>query len=536
MKNKIVLTVFGIILGTAGAFSQGLFSKSNEAASKLSYAVYAIENLYVDNLDQNKLVEDAIVALLAKLDPHSDYMTAKEAKELNEPLQGNFDGIGIQFNMLKDTLFVIQTIAGGPSEKVGIMAGDRIVSVNDTTIAGVKMTNTDIMKRLRGKKGTIVSVKVLRKGVNDMIDFKIVRDKIPIYSLDASYMINKETGYIKLNRFASTSHEEFLTAFKKLQALGMKNLIFDLQGNGGGYMSAATDIADEFLGAKQLIVYTEGAHQEKQTSNATSKGDFEKGNLVVLVDEGSASASEIVAGAIQDWDRGVIVGRRTFGKGLVQRPIPFPDGSMMRLTIARYYTPAGRSIQKPYDEGEEQYQKDLINRFNHGEMTNADSIHFPDSLKFKTLVYGRTVYGGGGIMPDYFVPMDTTRYTDFHRNLIAKGALNRFVINYFENNRVELKHKYPTFDKFENEFIVTEDMLRNMLDIAEDEKVKYDEEQYLKSRSLIEVQIRALIARDLFDQNEYYRIINSQNESLKKAVEIINSRSEYAKLLSGKRD
>jgi carboxyl-terminal processing protease len=534
MKNKIVISVLCLFFGSTVGFAQGLFSKSNEAASKLSYAVYAIENLYVDNLDQGKLVEDAIVALLAKLDPHSDYMTAKEAKELNEPLQGNFDGIGIQFNMLKDTLFVVQTIAGGPSEKVGIMAGDRIVSVNDTTIAGVKMTNTDIMKRLRGKKGTTVSVRVMRRGVTDLIDFKIIRDKIPIYSLDASYMINKETGYIKLNRFASTSHEEFLTALKKLQSQGMKNLIFDLQGNGGGYMSAATDIADEFLAAKQLIVYTEGAHQEKQTSNATSKGNFEKGNLIVLVDEGSASASEIVSGALQDWDRAVIVGRRTFGKGLVQRPIPFPDGSMMRLTIARYYTPSGRSIQKPYGEGDEQYEMDLINRFNHGEMTNADSIHFPDSLKFKTLVTGRTVYGGGGIMPDYFVPMDTARYTDFHRNLIARGALNRFVINYFEKNRSELKQQYPTFDKFDNEFIVTDDMLKNMLSLAEEEKVKFNEEEYLKSRPLIETQVKALVARDLFDQTEYYRVINTENESLKRAIEIMNNRSEYSKLLTGK--
>ncbi|MCL1944138.1 MAG: S41 family peptidase [Candidatus Azobacteroides sp.] len=536
MKNKIAFTIFCIIIFTTTGFAQGPFLKMNDAASKLSYAVYAIENLYVDTLNQNTLVEEAIVSLLQNLDPHSDYMTAKEAKELNEPLQGNFDGIGIQFNMLKDTLFVVSTIPGGPSEKVGIRAGDRIVSVNDSTIAGVNMSNTDVMRRLRGKKGTVANVKVLRRGISDLIDFKIIRDKIPIYSLDASYMINKETGYIKLNRFASTSHDEFLTALKKLQAQGMKNLIFDLQGNGGGYMNAATDIADEFLGGGQLIVYTEGVHQGKQTINATDKGDFEKENLIVLVDEGSASASEIVTGALQDWDRAVVIGRRTFGKGLVQRPIPFPDGSMMRLTVARYYTPSGRCIQKPYNGGEEQYQRDLTDRFKHGEMVSADSIHFPDSLKYKTLRYGRTVYGGGGIMPDIFVPMDTTRYTDFHRNLVARGALNRFVINYFENNGTVLKQKYPDFNKFNKEFTVTDEMLQEMIKTGEEDKVKYDEEQYRKSRPLIELQIKSLVARDLFDQNEYYKVINSENKPLQKAFEIISDSKAYSMLLSGKKE
>ena len=508
--------------------------KNSNLISKLNYAVYAIENLYVDTLNQDKLVEDAIVALLQKLDPHSDYLSAKEAKDLNEPLQGNFDGIGIQFNMLKDTLFVIQTIAGGPSEKVGIMAGDRIIAVNDTTIAGVKMTNSDIMKRLRGKKGTTVFVKVLRKNINEEINFKIIRDKIPIYSLDAAYMVDKKVGYIKLNRFASTTHDEFLKALKKLNAQGMKSLILDLQGNGGGYLTSAIDVADEFLKDNELIVYTEGANQNKQTSNATSKGIFEKGNLVVLVDEGAASASEIVAGALQDWDRAVIVGRRTFGKGLVQRPIPFADGSMMRLTIARYYTPAGRCIQKPYDDGEESYHKELVDRYNHGEMIHADSIHFPDSLIYKTLLNQRIVYGGGGIMPDLFVPIDTSRYTDYHRNIVAKGLLNSFVISYFENNREEFKKIYPTFDIFNNEYIVSDAITNDLLAMAGEEKLEFNEEQYLKSKPLIQLQIKALVARDLFDMNEYYQVINTENESLQKALDLINDPKKYQKLLSGK--
>ena len=536
MKNRIVITFICVFFLAGSCLAQGLFPKKSDAGSKLGYAVYAIENLYVDTVNQNKLVEDAIIALLEKLDPHSEYMTAKEAKDMNEPLQGNFEGIGIQFNMMKDTLFVIQTIAGGPSERVGLMAGDRIIAVNDSVIAGVNMSNTDIMKRLRGKKGTIVYVKVLRRGAGDLIDFKITRDKIPIYSLDASYMIDKKKkiGYIKLNRFSSTTHDEFKKACKELQAQGMKSLILDLQGNGGGYMNAATDLANEFLKEKQLIVYTEGANQNRQTVNASGKGIFEKGDLVVLVDEGSASSSEIVAGALQDWDRAVLVGRRTFGKGLVQRPIPFSDGSMMKLTTARYYTPAGRCIQKPYSEGEKQYRDDILIRYKHGELTNADSIHFADSLKYNTKVSGRIVYGGGGIMPDCFVPIDTARYSDFHRNLIAKGVLNRYTLDYFEKNRDDLKQNYTDFDKFNTDFSVTDEMMQNLLKAADDEKVKFDEEQYERSKPLIQLQIKALITQNLFSQNEYYRVINTVNNALNKAIEIIGDSKEYGKLLSGK--
>ncbi len=501
------------------------------AMRKLAMTQFAIQNLYVDKLDEDKLTEDAIEALLKKLDPHSSYMNVDEVKQMNEPLQGNFEGVGIQFNMLNDTLFVIQTIPGGPSEKVGVRAGDRILQVNDTLIAGVKMKNTDIMKRLRGKKGSIVMVKVLRRGVKDMIDFKIIRDKIPLYSLDASYMVDKMTGYIKINRFGATTYDEFMKALKDLQKKGMKNLILDLEDNGGGYLNAAISMADEFLKKDELIVYTQGFHQPKDESIATAKGDFETGKLVVMIDEGSASASEIVTGAIQDWDRGVVVGRRSFGKGLVQRPIPLPDGSMIRLTVARYYTPAGRCIQKPYEDGIDKYNKDLIERYNKGEMIHADSIHFPDSLKAFTKVNRRVVYGGGGIMPDFFVPIDTTRFTDYHRNIVAKGVLNTFCISYFDKNRDELKQKYPKLADFEAGFIVTDDILKQLVAAADVEKIKQNPEQLEKAKPLISMQIKALLARDLFDMTAYFKVMNSESDSFKKAVEIIRNDKLYNKLL-----
>ena len=394
----------------------------NSPSRKLQLAEFAISNLYVDQVDENKLVESAIVKMLEQLDPHSTYSDPEEVKALNEPLQGNFDGIGIQFNMATDTLFVIQPVSGGPSEKVGILAGDRIIEVNDTVIAGVKMSTEDVMRRLRGKRGTEVTVKVMRRGVKELLPFTIKRDKIPVYSLDASYMVDKKIGYIRVNRFAATTGKEFADALHRLQKEGMRDLILDLQGNGGGYLNAAIELANQFLGKKELIVYTEGRRNPRAEFDAEGNGDFLNGRLVVLVDEFSASASEIVTGALQDWDRAIVVGRRTFGKGLVQRPIDLPDGSMIRLTVARYYTPSGRCIQKPY-ESIEQYNKDLIDRYNRGEMLSADSIHFPDSLKYKTLKLGRTVYGGGGIMPDYFVPVDTTMYTDYYLALRDKGAI-----------------------------------------------------------------------------------------------------------------
>ena len=489
---------------------------------KLQLAEFAIANLYVDKTDENKLVEKAIIGMLEELDPHSTYSNAEEVKKMNEPLQGNFDGIGIQFNMAEDTLFVIQPVSGGPSEKVGILAGDRIVMVNDTLIAGVKMSTEDVMARLKGPKGTKVHVKVVRRGVNELLPFTIVRDKIPVYSLDASYMAAPKIGYIKINRFAATTHEEFMDALASLKGQGMQDLILDLQGNGGGYLNAAIDIANEFLGQGELIVYTEGRRNPRREFLAKGDGKHQGGRLVVLVDEFSASASEIVAGAVQDWDRGLVVGRRTFGKGLVQRPIDLPDGSMIRLTVARYYTPAGRCIQKPY-ESIEKYNADLIERYNRGEMMSADSIHFPDSLKFNTHKLQRVVYGGGGIMPDYFVPVDTTLFTKYHSQLSNKGVLLKFHYQLIDNNRQKWLTEYKDYGRFHRQFELTDEIMEQLVEAGKKAGIEYHEEQYKKSAPLIRLQLKALIARDLWDMNEYYHTINGVNESVKKALELLKN-------------
>ena len=516
---KIILTLLITLFSLAPLQAQE--KKNNQTPlRKLSLAQYAIANLYVDETDENKLVESAIIGMLEELDPHSTYSNPEEVKKMNEPLQGNFDGIGIQFNMAEDTLFVIQPVSGGPSEKVGIRAGDRIVMVNDTLIAGVKMSTEDIMRRLKGPKGTKVNVKVVRRGVDEQLSFTIERDKIPVYSLDASYMITPRIGYIKINRFGATTHAEFMEALASLKGQGMQDLILDLQGNGGGYLNAAIDIADEFLGQGELIVYTEGRRNPRRDFFAKGNGKHQQGKLVVLVDEFSASASEIVAGAVQDQDRGMVVGRRTFGKGLVQRPIDLPDGSMIRLTVARYYTPAGRCIQKPY-ESAEQYNADLIERYNRGEMMSADSIHFPDSLKCTTLKKGRTVYGGGGVMPDYFVPVDTTLYTKYHSQLSNKGVLLKVHFQLIDAHREEWTQKYADYGVFSQKFELTNKMMKQLIAEGEKEGIKYDEEQYKKSESLIKLQLKALIARDLWDMNEYYHTINVVNESVNKALELL---------------
>ena len=502
----------------------------SEAMRKLQMAEFAISNFYVDKVDEDKLVEEAIIKMLAQLDPHSTYSDAEEVKKMNEPLQGNFEGIGVQFQMIEDTLLVVQPVSNGPSEKVGILAGDRIVAVNDSAIAGVKMSTEDIMKRLRGPKGSKVNLTIVRRGVQDPLLFTVKRDKIPILSLDASYMIQPKTGYIRINRFGATTAEEFKKAMTSLQKQGMKDMILDLQGNGGGYLNAAIDLANEFLGQKELIVYTEGRTAKRSDFYAKGNGDFRNGRLIILVDEYTASASEIVSGAVQDWDRGIIVGRRSFGKGLVQRPIDLPDGSMIRLTIARYYTPSGRSIQKPYDSTVD-YNKDLIERFNHGELMNADSIHFPDSLKVQTKKLGRTVYGGGGIMPDYFVPIDTTLYTDYHRNLVASGLVNRVSMSYLDRNRAAMNKKYPKFSQYKKDFVVPEETLQELINLGKEDKIEYKEEEYNRSKPLIALQIKALIARDLYDMAEYFQVINDDNASFKEALRIINDEEVYNKEL-----
>ena len=500
---------------------------------KLQMAEYAINQLYVDSVNDGKLVEAAIKSMLLQLDPHSTYTTPEETKELNEPLNGNFDGIGIQFQMMEDTLLVIQPVSDGPSERVGILAGDRIIAVNDTSIAGKKYSSDDIIKRLRGPRGTQVKLTILRRGLKDLLNFNVKRDKIPITSLDAVYMADPGIGYIRVNKFAATTGDEFHEALAKLKDQGMIDLILDLQDNGGGYLNAAIDMANEFLNQKDLIVYTEGRASRRQNYYAKGNGIFREGKLIVLVNEYTASASEIVSGAIQDWDRGIIVGRRSFGKGLVQRPINLSDGSMIRLTTARYYTPTGRCIQKPYqtnadgtksDNGNQSdYNKELAERYQHGELMHADSIHLPDSLKYSTLKLQRTVYGGGGIMPDYFVPLDTTLYTDYHRQVSAQGLILKTSTNYIENYRKEMAKKYKDFNTYYREFEVDEEILGYMRSEAEKLNITFNQEQYDYSLPYIKLQLKALIARDLWDMSEYYHVMNSNNKSVQAALQLLQS-------------
>ncbi|MBR1400274.1 MAG: S41 family peptidase [Prevotella sp.] len=493
---------------------------------KLQIAEMAINNLYVDTVDETKLVEDAIRGMLEKLDPHSSYATPKEVKALNEPLQGNFDGIGVQFNMIEDTLLVIQPVVKGPSEKVGILAGDRIISVNDTAIAGVKMSREDIMKRLRGPRGTKVKLGIVRRNVPDVMYFVVTRDKIPVKSINAVYMIRPKVGFIRIDNFGATTYNEFMTALKTLQAQGMESLILDLQENGGGYLQAAVQIANEFLQKNDLIVYTEGRKTQRSEYRAEGNGRMLAGKVVVLVNEFTASAAEIVSGAIQDQDRGQIVGRRSFGKGLVQRPIDLPDGSMIRLTIAHYYTPSGRCIQKPYKKGDlKEYEQDFENRLKHGELTNPDSIHFADSLKYQTLRKQRTVYGGGGIMPDHFVPLDTMQYTRFHRQLAAKNIIVNSSLRYIDDHRAQLKAQYPTFESFNKGFEIPQLVVDQIVSEGSKQKVTpKDQEELERTMPYLRMQLKALVARDLWDMSEYYQIMNEQNHIVRKGIEVITGK------------
>ena len=504
-----------------------------QAMQKLLNAEYAIASLYVDSVSEDKLVEDAIKGMLENLDPHSSYTDAKETKELEEPLQGEFSGVGIQFNMNKDTLYVIQTIPGGPSERVGVLAGDRIIYVNDTTIAGVKMKNSDIQKRLRGKKGTQVTIKVKRTGVPELITFRITRDNIPLHSIDAQYMLDDHTGYLRISRFGAKTHEEMMDALKELKKKGMTQLIMDLSDNGGGYLNAAIDMCNEFLERGQLMVYTEGENAPRSEANANGWGEYKDLHMVVMVNQYSASAAEIFAGAMQDWDRAVVVGRRTFGKGLVQRPFKFDDGSMMRLMVARYYTPSGRCIQKPYSRGDKKaYEKELLDRANVGEYYSLDSIQFNDSLRYTTRLNGRTIYGGGGVMPDVYVPVDTSEYSTYYRDLTAKGIINQYAISYVDKNRKSLSKQYKTVKDFDHGFTVTDAMMRDFIALGEKDSVKYDEEKYRTSEALLKDIIKGLIARDIYgDASAYSVVLNHRNRDLQAAIEVLNDRERYNRLL-----
>lgn len=516
-----------LLLAAAAQFAS---AEEFTPAQKLRMAEYAIEKFYVDDVNSSELVENAIKGMLEHLDPHSSYTDPEETSEMTEQLDGEFEGIGIQFQMKEDTLYVIQTIAGGPSERVGILAGDRIVMVNDTAIAGVKMKQRDIMKRLRGKKGTMVEVLVKRG--NENISFRIKRDKIPVTSIDAAYMIAPGVGYIRLSRFGEKSYQEFMEKVKLLKKQGMERLIFDLSDNGGGYLNSATQLANEFLSAGNLIVYTEGRRSSRHATNATGFGSLKDMKIAVVVNQYSASASEIFSGAIQDWDRGVVVGRRTFGKGLVQRPFPFADGSLIRLTIARYYTPSGRCIQKPYDKGNDAYARDIIDRYNNGELTSADSIHFPDSLRYTTLRSKRVIYGGGGIMPDRFVPFDTTQYTKYYRSLVAKGVINTFSVNYVDKNRKQLKRQYKTEEDFCSRFSVSDDMVEELTQLGLREKVEINKEELKTSAPLIRRVLKSMIARDLWTMDAYFRVYNEENDIVQEALRIISDDALYDRVLN----
>ena len=495
----------------------------NSPMRKMVLAEMAITNLYVDSVDEKKLVEDGIRGMIEQLDPHSSYSTAKETKEMNEPLQGSFEGIGVQFNMVKDTLLVIQPVVNGPSERVGILAGDRIVSVNDTAIAGVKMSKEDIMKRLRGAKGSKVRLGIVRRGIAGILKFTVVRDKIPVKTLDAAYMIRPHVGYIRIGSFGVTTHNEFMKAVETLKASGMKDLILDLQENGGGYLMAAVQIANEFLHNSDLIVYTQGRKVPRQDYCADGSGRLLDGKVFVLINEYTASAAEIVTGAIQDQDRGIVVGRRSFGKGLVQRPIDLPDGSMIRLTIAHYFTPSGRCIQKPYKKGDAiDYAMDIEKRFEHGELYSADSIHFADSLKYYTLRKHRVVYGGGGIMPDVFVPLDTTQYTKFLRQMAARSYIINANLKYIDVNRKQLKKQFATFNDFNARFEVPQSLIDDVVQAAEKDKIKPKDQQELQATlPQLRRQLKALIARDLWDMSEYFQVINETNPIVVKAVGLL---------------
>jgi len=536
MKRLIIPAVALIAVASAAVSRDAANSapKELDPAEKLVYAERIIETYYVDTVSTGKMVDEAVVAMLKTLDPHSTYSDPEETKELTEPLEGNFSGIGITFNMLNDTLYVIQTIANGPCERAGILAGDRILRADTVTISGAKKPRRDVVRTLRGPKGTVVDLEVLRRGEPEPIQFRITRDDIPIHSVDAAYMADPTTGYIRVSRFAEDTDRELDEAMTKLSKQGMRNLILDLEDNGGGYLGAAFKMASRFLHKNDPVVYTESPKLGTTTYDNEAEGDFTDGRLVVLVNQYSASASEILAGAVQDNDRGVIVGRRTFGKGLVQRPFPFPDGSMIRLTVSRYHTPSGRCIQKPYKPGDtEDYALDMKRRYDSGEFSSADSIHFADSLRYETLRNRRIVYGGGGIMPDVFVPVDTTAYTDYYRDLIAKGAINKYTLSYIDDNRKALRKQYRDEQSFIDNFNVTDPMLDALVAVGVTEGVEENKEQLALSAPLIRAIVKALVARDLFENGSYYRVINPLfNPIYIEALSLINDPARYDNILN----
>ncbi|HSW67205.1 MAG TPA: S41 family peptidase [Bacteroidales bacterium] len=500
---------------------------------KFNAAFHLINIAYVDSVDQSKLIETAIIEMLEELDPHSTYISREEVERANEPLLGNFEGIGIQFQLFHDTIVVISPIPGGPSDKLGILAGDKIIRINEENSTGSQITNSWVLERLRGNKGTKVDVHIQRQGRKELMHFTIIRDRIPIHSIDATYMIDSNTGYIRLNRFSRTSMQEFQQSINQLRQQGLQNLILDLRNNSGGFLDIAVDLSDEFLDRNKLIVYTQGLRSPRQDFRSTALGNFQQGRLIILINEGSASASEIVAGAVQDWDRGLVMGRRSFGKGLVQRPFVLPDSSVIRLTTATYFTPSGRSIQKPYDQGIEAYHDEIQQRLAHGEMVYADSIQFPDTLQFLTS-RNRIVYGGGGIMPDIFLPADTSAITPYYTQIWRKGIINSFVMNHLNANRRRLQKDYDDFEHFYHNFLVDEKLMEQFVSFAETEGVPRDPEGLAISGNYIAVLLKAFLARNLFDLNAYYRIVSKIDPELQQAIKTIKQEETFKDILGFK--
>ncbi|HRH66938.1 MAG TPA: S41 family peptidase [Bacteroidia bacterium] len=525
------LLAFGIYVGMRlnepFKNNRSFFSFRTGQFNKLNDVINYINNEYVDTVNQKMLVETTIEDMLHQLDPHSAYIPSDELQAMNEPLEGNFDGIGVEFHIQEDTIMVVSAVAGGPSEQLGIQAGDRIIKVDGKNVAHINITSSQVMQSLRGPSGTKVKVTVFRKTNGQTRDYVITRGKIPIYSVDVSYMLNKETGYIKVSHFAERTYEEYLDGFMKLKEKGMKNLILDLRGNPGGYLKTAIQLADEFLPDKKLVVYTQGRSRPKESFFATERGFFEKGALVVMVDEGSASASEIVAGALQDWDRATVVGRRSFGKGLVQEQSEFPDGSAIRLTIARYYTPTGRCIQKSYTGGYENYENELYDRLKKGELLSSDSIHFTDSLKYTT-PGGKIVYGGGGIMPDEFVAMDTTGSSTYYSDVNSRGLINQFAYNYLDKNRPAFE-KFKTFEDFNSSFTANDQVFQQFIAFAETSGVPRDEKGIRLSGGIIRVQIKALIARQIWKNDGFYPVVHTLDVALRKAVDMVGKQQVAVK-------
>lgn len=523
MRSYILKPIIGLVIFFAySANTNAQTLGSVESLEKIGSLLMNIERYYVDTVDNTKLADDAIRAILEDLDPHSTYIPVEDLAQMNEPLDGNFDGIGIQFNILKDTIIVVSPISGGPSEKLGILAGDKIVEIEDEVVAGIGISNKDVMSKLKGPKGTKVKVGITRRGEKKLLDFTITRDEIPIYSVDATYMATPEIGYIKVNRFAKTTAEEFRSALLELKEKGMKDLILDLQGNGGGYLNIAIEMADELLNADKLIVYTEGRQFPKQEYHSSTTGSFEDGRLVVLIDEGSASASEIVTGAVQDWDRGLVIGRRSFGKGLVQRRINLSDGSEVRLTIQKYYTPSGRCIQKPYEEGVDAYYKEKMERYGNGELLSLDSVPIVDSLKYFTN-NNRLVYGGGGIVPDIFVSIDTTQSSEYNSQLIRKGIMNNFALSWTNKNRNNLKKEYANADEFVKNFNVDEELKNELISYAKNEGLEFNEADYEISEDMIEGRLKSYIARDMFNTSAYYQAFNPYWGAYQKAIDVLTN-------------